>query len=153
MGLIHQTLYQSKDFARVDFRHFLDTLVPTLVGSYGANPDRTSLSVEAEQVLLPINAAISCGLVVNELISNALKYAFPGERRGEIAVRLSADQTGRAVLSVTDNGIGLPENIDLSKTGTLGLQLITLLADQLSGEISVRRSDPTEFVLNFPIEP
>jgi two-component sensor histidine kinase len=151
MGLIHQTLYQSKDFATVDFRHFLDALVPTLVASYGVNPDRIALSVEAAQVLLPIHAAMPCGLVVNELISNALKHAFPDGRRGEIAVKLFAEPAGRAVLSVADNGVGIPEDVDMSKTSTLGLQLVALLADQLGGTITKRRSNPTEFVLSFAI--
>jgi PAS domain S-box-containing protein len=153
MGLIHQTLYQSKDFAKVDFRHFLDSLVPMLVGSYGANPDRIGLSIEAEQVLLPINAAIPFGLIVNELISNALKHAFPGGRTGQIRVRSSSEPGGRTVLSVADDGIGIPDGIDLAKTSTLGLQLVSLLADQLGGKIVMRRSDPTEFVLSFAIEP
>jgi PAS domain S-box-containing protein len=153
MGLIHQTLYQSKDFAKVDFSRFLDSLVPTLVGSYGANPDRIGLSVEAAQVLLPINAAIPCGLVVNELISNALKHAFPGDRRGQIWVKLFRQAGGGTVLSVADDGVGIPEGVDLTKTSTLGLQLVTLLADQLGGKIAMRRSDPTEFVLSFAIDP
>jgi PAS domain S-box-containing protein len=153
MGLIHQTLYQSKDFAKVDFRRFLESLVPTLVGSYGVNPDRITLSIQAEQIQLPINAAIPCGLVVNELISNALKHAFPGVRPGEIVVKLFAEPTGKAVLSVSDNGIGIPEEVDMSKATTLGLQLVTLLADQLGGDMSMRRFNPTEFILRFPIEP
>ena len=153
MGLIHQTLYQSKDFAKVDFSRFLDSLVPTLVGSYGVNPDRITLSVEAEQVLFPINAAIPCGLVVNELISNALKHAFPGGRSGEIRVRLFSEPDGVTVLSVADDGVGIPEGVDLGRTSTLGLQLVTLLADQLGGKIAMRRSDPTEFVLSFAIQP
>ncbi len=153
MGLIHQTLYQSKDFAKVDFRHFLDSLVPMLVGSYGASPDRIGVSIEAEQVLLPINAAIPFGLIVNELISNALKHAFPRGRRGQIRVRSSSEPGGRTVLSVADDGIGIPDGVDLAKTSTLGLQLVTLLADQLGSKIAMRRSDPTEFVLSFAIEP
>jgi PAS domain S-box-containing protein len=153
MGLIHQTLYQSKDFAKVDFSRFLDSLVPTLVGSYGVNPDRIALSVKAEQVLFPINAAIPCGLIVNELISNALKHAFPGDRRGEIRVRLFSEPDGATALSVADDGIGIPDGVNLGKTSTLGLQLVSLLADQLGGKIAMRRSDPTEFVLSFAIQP
>jgi PAS domain S-box-containing protein len=154
MGLIHQTLYQSKDFAKVDFSRFLDSLVPTLVGSYGVNPDRIALSVKAEQVLFPINAAIPCGLIVNELISNALKHAFPGGRGGEIRVGLFSEPDGATVvLSVADDGVGIPDGVELGKTSTLGLQLVSLLSDQLSGKIAMRRSDPTEFVLSFAIEP
>ena len=88
MALIHQTLYESKDFARVDFRNFLDSLVPTLISSYGVGTDRVHLSIKSVDVLLPINAAIPCGLVVNELISNALKHAFPGDGQGEITIEL-----------------------------------------------------------------
>jgi PAS domain S-box-containing protein len=153
MGLIHQTLYQSKDFAKVNFHHFLDSLVPTLVGSYGANPDRISVSVETEQLLLPIDAAIPFGLIVNELISNALKHAFPAGRSGQIRVRSFGEPGGKTVLSVADDGVGIPESVDPAKTSTLGLQLVTLLADQLGGKIAIRRSDPTEFVLSFAIEP
>ncbi len=82
MALIHQTLYQSKDFARVDFGSFLDVLVPTLASSYGANVGQIRLLAAAEDVLLPLSTAIPCGLVVNELVTNALKHAFPGNRRG-----------------------------------------------------------------------
>jgi PAS domain S-box-containing protein len=153
MGLIHQTLYQSKDFAKVDFSLFLDSLVPTLVASYGVSPDRIGLSVEAAQVVLPISAAIPCGLVVNELISNALKHAFPGERKGNILVKLHPEPSDKVMLSVADDGVGIPGHIDPSKTSTLGLQLVTLLAGQLGGKISIRRSDPTQFTLCFPIEP
>ena len=77
MALIHETLYKSKDFARVDFRSFLDMLVPTLISSYAVGNERIAVSINSGEVFLPINAAIPCGLVVNELISNALKHAFP----------------------------------------------------------------------------
>ena len=104
---------QSKDFAKVDFSRFLDSLVPTLVGSYGVNPDRIALLVQAEQVLFPINAAIPCGLIVNELISNALKHAFPDGRGGEIRVGLSTEPDGATVvLSVADDGVGIPEGVE-----------------------------------------
>ena len=79
MALIHQTLYESKDFARVDFSNFLDSLAPTLISSYGVGIERIKLDIQSIEVLLPINAAIPCGLVVNELISNAFKHAFPDD--------------------------------------------------------------------------
>src|SRR5262249_17754705 len=88
MALIYQTLYTSKDFSRVDFGAFLDFLVPSLVSTYSVDPGRVALEVKTAECSLPIDAAIPCGLVVNELISNALKYAFPGGRRGRILVEL-----------------------------------------------------------------
>jgi PAS domain S-box-containing protein len=151
MALIHQTLYQSKDFARVDFRVFLDSLVPTLISSYGVGSDRVALRMNAIDVLLPIDAAIPCGLVVNELISNALKHAFPGERTGEIRIDLEPQADDWVVLSVSDDGIGIPESLDLTQTTTLGLQLVTLLADQLGGELAIQRAAPTRFALRFPV--
>ena len=151
MALIHQTLYESKDFVEVDFSNFLDSMAPTLVSSYGIDSDRIALSVDAVEVQLPIHAAIPCGLVVNELISNALKHAFPDGERGEIRINLEQDGEKWAILTVSDNGIGIPETVDLTQTGTLGLQLVTLLADQLGGTIDLNRRNPTRFVLRFPI--
>jgi PAS domain S-box-containing protein len=152
MALIHQTLYQSKDFARVDFRAFLDSLAPTLISSYGVRADRVSLILNATEVQLPINAAIPCGLVVNELISNALKHAFPGDAHGEISVDLSSGSPTTVVLAVSDNGVGISEEFDMAQTATLGLQLVTMLADQLGGKLEVQRRNPTRFTLCFPLD-
>jgi PAS domain S-box-containing protein len=151
MALIHQTLYESKDFAEVDFGRFLETLVPMLIASYGVDANRITLSIDAEQVLLPIGSAIPCGLVVPELISNALKHAFPSGNGGTIEVTLRHAERGDVVLSVSDTGIGVPEQIRMTGTGTLGLQLVSLLADQLGGNATMQRSDPTRFTLRFPL--
>jgi PAS domain S-box-containing protein len=151
MALIHQTLYESKDFVQVDFANFLDTLAPTLISSYGVDTDRIELDIQAVEVLLPISAAIPCGLVVNELISNALKHAFPDGRRGTIRIDLAKDVDERAMLSVSDDGVGIPDTLNLEQTSTLGLQLVTLLTDQLGGDVEIRRKNPTSFVLRFPI--
>ncbi len=153
MALIHQTLYQSKDFARVDFGAFLDALVPTLITSYGIHSDRFTVSVDANGAHLPISAAIPCGLIVNELMTNTLKHGFPDGRRGEITVRLANGDNGNVLLSVSDNGVGLPENLDIDKATTLGLQLVGLLAEQVGGELAIWRRDPTRFELRFPMEP
>jgi PAS domain S-box-containing protein len=152
MSLIHQTLYVSKDFARVDFTSFLETLVPTLVSSYGVSTDRVALSINVDQVQLPINAAIPCGLVVNELISNALKHAFPNDRRGEIKVELTRDTNDDVTLIVSDDGVGISDELDPSQTVTLGLQLVYLLGDQLGGQVSVNRANPTQFHIKFPAQ-
>jgi len=151
MAMIHQTLYQSKDFAQVDFAKFLDSLVPMLVSSYGVDPNQIGLFMDASEVLLPLNAAIPCGLIVNELVSNVLKHAFPSGRGGEIRIVLGSDPDGTASLSVTDDGVGIPEEVDLERTETLGFQLVTHLVDQLGGTLTISRSDPTSFTLRFPI--
>ena len=149
MALIHQTLYQSKDFARVDFGLFLDTLAPSLVSSYAIDHANIALSIDAGDVSLPIVSAIPCGLIVNELMSNALKHAFPDGRAGEIAVQMHCAAGNRITLSVTDNGVGVAETQDVARSQTLGLQLVWLLTDQLGGEITLNRANPTEFVLRF----
>lgn len=152
MVLIHQTLYQSKDFARVDFAAFLDSLIPTLVASYGLDSNRIALSLEVGNVQLPLNAAIPCGLIVNELVTNVFKHAFPDGRRGGIWVSLVNGGENRVELSVTDDGVGLPPGLDVENTATLGLQLVCLLADQLGGAIRIERAAPTRFGLSFPIQ-
>jgi len=151
MVLIHQTLYQSNDFARVDFAAFLDSLVPTLVASYGLDSNRITLSLKVKEVQLPLNAAIPCGLIVNELVTNAFKHAFPGTRRGAIAIELADDGQGWIDLTASDDGIGLPSGLDLETTTSLGLQLVSLLTDQLGGSIQIERGGPTRFHLRFPI--
>jgi len=152
MALIHQTLYHSKDFARVDFSSFLDSLVPNLTTSYGPTRNQVSVSTgEREMVLLPIHIAVPCGLVANELISNALKHAFPRDEPGEVTVGLRKEQDDHVVLSVSDNGVGIPDHLDIEQTETLGLQMVCLLADQLGAEVSVQRANPTRFELRLPL--
>jgi PAS domain S-box-containing protein len=152
MALIHQTLYSSKDFAKVDFDLFLDALAPNLIGSYGVDAERIRLAVDVVQVALPIDAAVPCGLVVNELISNALKHAFRPGQDGEITVSLKRHSINEVTLSVSDNGSGLPDGVDATNTATLGLQLVSLLTEQLGGVLTINRVNPTRFLLRFPIE-
>lgn len=150
MALIHQTLYQSHDFARVDFAGIVDSLVPTLVGSYSVNAHRVELKIEAAAVPLPINIAIPCGLIINELVTNALKHAFPGERRGTIALSLRALPENRVELIIGDDGVGIPAEIDLEFGETLGLQLVQLLTSQIKGELAIQRQ-PAQFTLSFAL--
>jgi two-component system, sensor histidine kinase PdtaS len=148
MALIHQTLYESKNFALVNIAAFLDTLVPSLVSAYSVDPDRIRLTVRSAEVSVPIHAAIPCGLIVNELISNALKHAFPAERVGRILVEL-ADDGDDVTLQVSDDGVGIPADWDFAASPSLGLQLVHLLSDQLGGELAIHRADPTRFSLRF----
>jgi PAS domain S-box-containing protein len=153
MALIHQILYQSKDFARVDFRNFLDALVPTLVSSYGTAPERITVAVTAAEVLLPIDTAIPCGLVVNELITNALKHAFPEGREGRIGVELAKPAEDQVLLAVGDDGVGIPDEFDPMQAATLGLQLVVLLSEQLGATLTMQRAKPTRIELRFPLMP
>jgi PAS domain S-box-containing protein len=151
MALIHQTLYGSKNFAMVDFAMFLGTLLPALIQSYSIDADRIAIHVDVEPVRLPIDIAVPCGLVVNELIANAFRHAFRDRDHGEIRVALTRLLGNEALLSVSDDGIGLPEDLDIPKTESLGLQLVELLAVQMDGTLSIRRSNPTRFSLRFQI--
>lgn len=153
MALIHQHLYSSEQFSQVDVGGVLSTLTPTLFTSYGLSADRVKLTVDMEKVPMSMNAAIPCGLFMNEVISNALKHAFPDGREGTVSVQLAWHGENMAELSVTDDGVGLPPNLDVATASTLGLQLIGSLADQLHGELSVRPRNPTEFRLRIPLEP
>jgi two-component sensor histidine kinase len=152
MALIHQTLYQSKDFARVDFDSFLKSLVSNLITSYGAPPNHIAVSTDASEVLLPISIAVPCGLVVNELITNAFKHAFPDGRSGHVIVTMREEPEGQVVLSVSDDGVGMPEDFDIAHTATLGLQLVGLLADQLRADVRIHRLNPTSFELRLPLQ-
>jgi len=151
MALIHQTLYQSTDFSLVDFDDVLKTLVSNAASSYRIDEARVELTIHCVPLKLSISAAIPCGLIVNELITNALKHAFPGARRGEIIVRLSVDDS-QATLSVSDNGVGIPRDINLDNTRSLGLELIAILTDQLNGTLSIERAEPTRFSVRFPLD-
>jgi PAS domain S-box-containing protein len=151
MALIHQTLHGSNDFSKVDFARFVETLLPSLIVSYGVDVNRIAIGVDVEPVRLRIDSAVPCGLVVNELITNALKHAFRDCDRGEIRIALTRQAVDEIVLSVSDNGIGLPDNFDPERTETLGLRLVRLLAGQLDGTVSIHRSNPTRFSMRFPI--
>lgn len=149
MSLIHQTLYQSQDFAQVDFQLLLGELLPRLTESYGLSSRQVRIGIQALDVKLPINEAIPCGLIVNELVSNALKHGFPEDRRGTVMVEISQDTEQVVKLSISDDGQGIPLDMDLSKSESLGLQLVNLLTRQLHGQLDVQRRDPTRFTLRF----
>jgi len=151
MALIHQTLYQSRDFARVDFHAFLQSFLPTLVQSYSIHPERISLAFHVAEVCLPIDAAIPCGLIVNELISNALKHAFPNGGTGTISIEFKQQSDNHASLTVEDDGIGIPEDFVLEDSETLGIQLVYMLAGQLGGSVQVESKPRTRFALEFPL--
>jgi two-component sensor histidine kinase len=149
MALIHQTLYQTNDFSKVDFKLILNSLVASLVESYSIDTSKIQFSVTAAPIALSLNQAIPCSLVVNELITNALKYAFPDNHSGEISVELSS-QENQTMLTISDNGQGIPENVDLQSSSSLGLNLVHMLAIQLDSVLTVRRANPTSFTLLFP---
>ncbi|MGQ9854233.1 MAG: PAS domain S-box protein [Candidatus Oleimicrobiaceae bacterium] len=149
MALIHEKLYQSKNLVRVDFAEYTRSLISHLFDSYGVDPERISTEVQSDDVDLAIDTGISCGLIVNELVSNALKHAFPGGRKGKVTVALER-VNGAYVLQVSDDGVGFPPHVDFRNTESLGLQLVNTLTDQLEGNIELRCSGGATFTISFP---
>ncbi|MCW5671198.1 MAG: PAS domain S-box protein [Hydrogenophaga sp.] len=151
MSLIHQTLYQSQNFAQVDFQRFLGELLPRLTEAYGSMSGQVAIEINAHDVKLPINEAIPCGLIVNELVSNALKHGFPNQQRGKISVDIRQQGERQIELCISDDGQGIPPTLDLSRTSSLGLQLVQLLTQQLHGQLDIQRENPTRFSLSFQL--
>ncbi len=149
MALIHEKLYQSTDLAQVDFAPYLRSLVNSLAQSYREKSDRVAIRVDSQSIILDIDTAIACGLIVNELVSNALKHAFPAERPGEIRVVVAQHGDDRVLLQVSDDGAGLPPHVDFRSSPSLGLQLINSLVDQINGSIEVETGAGTHFAIAF----
>ncbi|MBF0519667.1 MAG: response regulator [Nitrospirae bacterium] len=149
MALVHEKLYKTADMARVDFAAYVKSLAYGLYSSYVVSGS-ISLSVDIGDVTLGIDVAIPCGLVINELISNSLKYAFKSGTGGEVSVSLRETEDGYFELAVKDNGEGIPESIDFRNSDSLGLQLVVSLSeDQLHGSISLNRDNGTAFTIKF----
>ena len=150
IALVHDQLYRASDLARVDFPAYLDLLIGQLSLIHHDRLAEVDLRVEALAVKLDIIRAIPCGLIINELVSNSFRHAFPRGRQGRITVRMSQDPAGATALSVADSGIGLPRDIDFAAPSSLGLQIVRDLVDQLGGTLSVRREGGTEVAIDFP---
>jgi PAS domain S-box-containing protein len=150
IALIHEKLYRSEHLARIDFGDYLKDLTRSLMGAIGVQAPNVSTSVEATNVFVDIERAIPCALIVNELVSNAMKHAFPGGRSGEVCVRVRSVDSGLE-LEVSDNGIGFPLGLDLSSVSTLGLQLVVSLTQQLRGTLELGREGGTTVRVRFPL--
>ncbi len=152
MALIHEQLYRSQDLARIDFAGYLENLARYLIRVYGSAPGPIDLKVDADDIPLPIDVAIPCGLIVGELVSNSLKHAFPSGEGGAVRVGFQAGGEKQLQLLVGDNGVGLPSDISFEDTETLGLHLVHTLVQQLGGRIELDRGQGTvvKTVLNVP---
>jgi two-component sensor histidine kinase len=149
MALVHEKLYQSEDLAQVDFADYVRSLANYLHLSHGATASHVTMDVSVQDVSLSIDSAIPCGLILNELISNSFKHAFPEGRGGHVRVDFSQDGGEHLVMTVKDDGVGLPKDIDWRNTESLGLQLVTALVEQLEGSIELLQNGGTEFQIRF----
>jgi PAS domain S-box-containing protein len=150
MGLVHHVMYQAADFAAVDLVDYVQTLTRSLYRSYAVDPEAVMLSVDIANVRLGIDAAIPCGLIINELVSNALRHAYPEGRRGTLSVTLVHNSDGTHTLAVRDDGVGLPPDLVLPPVATLGLALVETLSRQLEGTLSIERTGGTAISVRFP---
>ena len=149
MALIHERLYQSPNLASVDMGEYTRDLVSDLQHFYRTERSFVRLTLNIEDILLGITEAIPCGLIINELVSNALKHAFPKGKVGEITLGLQRGGANQVTITVSDNGIGLPEQLDFRKSPSLGLVLINSLVEQLGGVIELDRKGGTTFTITF----
>jgi PAS domain S-box-containing protein len=148
MAMIHQKLYQSKDLSHINFVDYIQSLVSNLFYSYNIKEAQITPVLEIENVNLNMETAVPCGLIISELISNSLKYAFPNEMKGNIHIKLkSVDDKYELIIS--DNGIGLPADFDFNKLESLGLLLVNNLIEQIDGKITINKSHPTQFKIIF----
>jgi PAS domain S-box-containing protein len=149
MALIHETLYRSPDLAHLDFSTYIHGLVRALRDTFAHESERVAFTFNIN-ALLDIDTAVPCGLIVNELLTNALKYAFPDGQRGEVNITVTRVPEGGYELSVRDSGIGMPEHFNLSSSSTLGLRLVNSLATQLGGALEVQSIGGAQFTIRFP---
>jgi len=154
MALIHEKLYQSQDLSRIDFEEYVKDLIPTLFHSYGVDQTKVEVSMDIPHVDLGIDVAIPCSLIVNELVSNALKYAFKSVTKGEIGIGVHSNTTADPTeyeLVVEDNGIGLPKGFDIDRAKSLGLRLVKTLTRQLGGRVRFTSDHGTKFSIRFSV--
>lgn len=151
MALIHEYLYSTEHLDRVNFGSYIEQLAHEIFSSYALQPDLISVRIEAEDINLGVHRAIPCGLILNELLSNALKYAFPDGRSGVIRVRFARLESGDLTLSVEDNGIGLASDFDWENAASVGLRVVRILARQIDARLTLDRSGAgTRFSMQFP---
>jgi PAS domain S-box-containing protein len=150
MALIHEYLYANEHLDRVNFGKYVQELVSELCGSYAMESDLISVRINVEEIDLPVHRAIPCGLILNELLSNTLKYAFPRGQRGEITVKFARLDSGVLSLLCQDDGVGMPEGFDWQNSQSLGLRIVRILASQINGELTLDGAGRgTRFELRF----
>ncbi|NDC82195.1 PAS domain S-box protein [bacterium] len=148
MALVHETLYQSKSLANIEFSTYIKNLVNRIAATYREISHTVDVTILVPEVSFHIDTAVACGLIVNELVTNAFKYAFEGRASGQLWVTL-IEHDSKYLLTVRDNGIGLPRGIDIKKSNSMGLELVMTLSRQLDAEIEIDKINGTSFTLVF----
>ncbi|MHB8094357.1 MAG: response regulator [Candidatus Aminicenantales bacterium] len=149
MSLVHEKLYHSGDLSNIDLSDYVRSLAVHLFHIYLSDTDQVRLETDFDEVMMEVDSAVPCGMILNELISNALKHAFPDGRKGVLRIGLNRRAGGVVEIRVEDNGIGLPEGLDFRQPGTFGLQVVNLLAGQLEAKFEHERGGGTAFTVSF----
>ena len=151
MALVHEKLYQADDFIHINLGDYLRDLSAHLFRSYKRYPNTIDINIDSEDIQLTIDTSIHLGLLINELVTNSLKHAFPEDRKGKIDISIK-HKDEMIELRIKDNGVGLPRDFDMSNTESLGLQIVNSLITQVSGTIRYHANEGTEFLISFPLE-
>jgi len=149
MALIHEKLYQSQNLAKINFYEYTKSLTNDLHRTYLGDSESINFIVQGQDIYLDINKAIPCGLIINELVTNSIKYGFPDNHKGEIFIKLSSNN-GKNCICVRDSGIGLPEDLQIKTSGTFGFQMVNALVAQLDGDINIKSGRGTTICITFP---
>lgn len=154
MSLIHEKLYTSKDFTRIDFGDYMLSISNYLTAVYNISPDKiqVNIDIEPDSGFLPLDTALPCGLIVNELLSNSFKYAFTGREKGNINIKMTRRlEEGKSnyLLHIADDGNGLPDHFNIEECTTLGMQLVTTLVGQIDADLQVSSEKGASFIIRF----
>ena len=149
MALLHENLYNSRNLSDIDFKEYIDSISKSLLAAYQNKAKDIKIKLDIEKISLSLDASINLGLIINELVSNSLKYAFKGKDKGRIDISFVKENKENLILKVSDNGIGLPDDIEIRKLNSLGLELVTNIVEQLQGKLEISKNGKTEFKITF----
>jgi two-component sensor histidine kinase len=151
MGLIHEKLYQNESLSDIDFGQYISELVGVIVRSHNKTEDDIKITLDSVPIKLPIKKAVPCGLIINEIVTNSLKHAFPeGHKDPEIRIKMSRENS-RATIAISDNGVGLSAPFEELETNSLGTLLIKTLTSQLNADLSVETDEGTKYIFSFDL--
>jgi len=149
MALVHEKFYQSDELGEIDFKEYTEKLCHFLKQSYANQDAPIAINVDADGIGFDMDTAMPCGLLITEIVSNSLKYGFPNNREGEINIQFRKVPEKKVLMTIADNGIGLPDGFDIEKSESLGMQLIIALTSQLDGELKFSGESGTRFSITF----
>jgi two-component sensor histidine kinase len=147
MAMVHEKLSRSRNLAKINLAEYVKSLIDNLFKRYNVSTDRIALNFDVDNIMIGVDTAVSCGFVINEVVSNSIKHAFPGGRKGEINIEFHSDDEKSFRMVIRDNGIGF--KTDLAKSHTLGLQLVSAVMEHIEGSIKLDSSGGTRLEIAF----